>query len=301
MSPRLAAGLRAAATLAVAAVAVALGVLVWRLYMLSPWTRDGRVRTEVVGVAPEVAGRVTALPIADNQFVHKGDVLFSVDRDRYALALASAQAVAENRAQELRLRQAQSARRARLSELSVSAEEREQFEANAAIAAASLQEARVSVDLARLDLTRTEIRAPVNGWVTNLALRVGDYATVGRVAVTVVDADAFWVAGYFEETKLARIREGARARVELMGQDRPIGGRVHSIARGITDPNAAAGGEGLANVNPVFSWVRLAQRVPVRIALDPLPDDVRLAAGMTATVTIEEAAGTRGGSSAAAR
>ena len=128
----------------------------------------------------------------------------------------------------------------------------------------------------------------MNGWVTNLVLRVGDYATVGRTALTIVDADAFWVSGYFEETKLPRIRLGARATVSLMGEGRTLTGRVDSLSRGITDPNAAPGSEGLATVNPTFSWVRLAQRIPVRIRLDPVPDDVRLAAGMSCTVTIDE-------------
>jgi multidrug resistance efflux pump len=276
-------------TLSVCAVALLLGALVWRYYMLSPWTRDGRVRTEVVGIAPEVSGRITEVRVADNGFVHKGDVLFVIDPDRYRLAVAQAEATVESRREDERLRIAQAGRRARLSEYAVTAEEREQYAANAAIASASLQEASVAADIARLDLARTEVRSPVNGWATNVVLRAGDYATVGRTAVTIVDADAFWVVGYFEETKLPRIREGARVTIALMGGG-ALTGRVESVARGITDPNAAPGGEGLATVNPTFSWVRLAQRIPVRIRPDPIPDGVRLAAGMTCTVTVDEAA-----------
>lgn len=280
--------MRVAATLAVVAAAIGLGIVAWRLYMLAPWTRDGRVRTEVVSIAPEVSGRVTNLAVVDNQAVRKGDLLFALDQDRYRLALAQAEAVIESRTHELRLREAQAARRARLNELSVSAEEKEQYASNAAVAAAALHEAQVAVRLARLDLARTEIRSPVNGWVTNLLLRAGDYATTGKTAVSVIDADAFWVSGYFEETKLARIREGAKATIWLMGESRPLGGRVESIARGISDPNTAAGGEGLANVNPTFTWVRLAQRIPVRIRLDSVPEGARLAAGMTCTIELSE-------------
>jgi multidrug resistance efflux pump len=282
-------------TLVAVAAAVVLGVFFWRFYMLSPWTRDGRVRVEVVGIAPEVAGRVTELLVSDNQLVHKGDLLFVVDPETYRLNVAQAEAVVENRRQDLQLRQAQAERRARLNEMAVSAEEKQQYAINATISAASLRQAEVAADLARLDLKRTEVRAPVNGWVTNLSLRIGDYATVGRNAVTIVDSDSFWVSGYFEETKLPRIHLGAPATIKLIGEDRPIRGHVDSFARGITDPNAAAGGEGLANVNPNFTWVRLAQRIPVRINLDEVPEGVRLAAGLTCTVTIEESAPAQAG------
>jgi multidrug resistance efflux pump len=284
--------LRLIVTLAVVVVAVIAGGALWQYYVYSPWTRDGRVRTEVVGVAPEVAGRVASLPVVDNQLVRKGDLLFSIDPETYRLNLAQLEAVVENRQQDLRLRQSQAERRARLNDLAVSAEEKEQYAINAAIAGAALRQAQVMVELARLDLARTQVRSPVNGWVTNLLLRAGDYATVGRNAVNVIDADAFWVSGYFEETKLAKIREGAPATIRLMGEERPLRGRVDSVARGITDPNTAAGGEGLATVNPNFTWVRLAQRIPVRIRLDAIPDGVRLAAGMTCTVTIDEDAST---------
>jgi multidrug resistance efflux pump len=262
------------------------GAALWQYYLYSPWTRDGRVRTEVVGIAPEVAGRIATLPIADNQYVRKGDLLFTIDPETYRLNLAQAEAVVENRVQDQKLRESQSNRRARLDNLSVSAEEKEQYAINAAISGAALRQAQVAAEIARLDLARTEVRSPVNGYVTNLLLRTGDYATIGKVALTLVDADAFWVSGYFEETKLSRIREGAPALIRLMGQDEPLQGHVESVARGITDPNAAAGGEGLANVNPNFTWVRLAQRIPVRLRIDRIPDGVRLSAGMTCTVTI---------------
>jgi multidrug resistance efflux pump len=281
--------LRLLVTLAVLAVALIAGAVLWDYYVYSPWTRDGRVRAEVVGIAPEVAGRIMTLQVADNQFVHKGDLLFTVDPASYRLNVEQAQAVVENRSQDLRLRESQASRRARLNELAVSAEEKESYAINAAIAAAALRQAQVAAEMARLDLARAEVRSPVNGWVTNLQLRAGDYAQTGRTALSVIDADAFWVSGYFEETKLARIRDGAPVTIRLMSETRPIAGRVNSFARGITDPNAASGGEGLATVNPNFTWVRLAQRIPVRIELDPVPPGIRLSAGMTCTITVEEA------------
>lgn len=284
---RLSKTLRVLVTLALVAGALVGGAALWQYYLYSPWTRDGRVRTEVVGIAPEVAGRIASLPIVDNQFVHKGDLLFTIDPESYRLNVAQAEAVVENRVQDQKLREAQSARRAKLDNLSVSAEEKEQYAINAAISGAALRQAQVAADIARLDLARTEVRSPVNGYVTNLLLRIGDFATTGKVAVTLIDADAFWVSGYFEETKLARIREGAPATIRLMGEDVPLQGHVESVARGITDPNAASGGEGLANVNPNFTWVRLAQRIPVRIRIDAIPAGVRLAAGMTCTITID--------------
>ena len=285
---RLAKTLRVVVTLVLVAGAMIGGSALWRFYVYSPWTRDGRVRTEIVAIAPEVAGRIATLAVVDNQFVRKGDVLFTIDPASYRLNVAQAEAVVDNRVQDQKLREAQSSRRARLDTLSVSAEEKEQYAINAAISGTALRQAQVAAEIARLDLARTEVRSPVTGYVTNLALRTGDYAQVGRSAVTIIDSEAFWVSGYFEETKLSRIREGAVATIRLMGEERPLRGRVDSIARGITDPNAAAGGEGLANVNPIFTWVRLAQRIPVRISFDALPDGVRLAAGMTCTITIED-------------
>jgi RND family efflux transporter MFP subunit len=186
--------LRVLVTLALVAAALLGGAALWQYYLYSPWTRDGRVRTEVVGIAPEVAGRIASLPIVDNQFVHKGDLLFTIDPESYRLNVAQAEAVVENRVQDQKLRESQSSRRAKLDNLSVSAEEKEQYAINAAISGAALRQAQVAADIARLDLARTEVRSPVNGYVTNLLLRIGDFATTGKVVVTLIDADAFWAS-----------------------------------------------------------------------------------------------------------
>jgi multidrug resistance efflux pump len=258
----------------------------WRYYMYTPWTRDGRVRAETVNLAPEVAGHVTELRVADNQFVHKGDVLFVVDPSDYKLSLAKAKAALETKRQDMLLRTTLAARRKAMSDEAISKEEQQLADTTAAVASAAFQEAKAAYDLAKLNLDRTVVRSPVNGYVTNLRLRVGDYAPVGQVKVTVIDSDSYWVNGYFEETKMPYIHVGDPATIALMGVDPTLSGHVESIGRGIADSNGKADTQGLPDVNPVFYWVRLAQRIPVRIHLDHVPDNLTLAAGMTCTINI---------------
>ncbi|MDB5367766.1 MAG: HlyD family secretion protein [Rhodospirillales bacterium] len=275
-----------AVTLLLVAIALLLALALWRAYVLSPWTRDGRVRADVVVLAAEVPGPVVQVQVADNQFVHKGDILFTVDPARYRLALAQAEAMVENRRQDLKVRASVAQRREKLSELATSTEAREQARGSAGVAEAALEEAQVAIELAKLNLERTTVRAPVNGWVTNLRLRPGDYAAAGQSVLTLVDADSFWIVGYFEETKLARIRIGDAARATLMAwPDAPIFGHVESIGRGIADPNATDA-VGLPAVNPIFAWVRLAQRIPVRIHIDQKPPELELGAGLSCTVEV---------------
>ena len=162
--------------------------------------------------------------------------------------------------------------------------------AQRASAQANLAQANAQRDQAKVNLDRTKIRSPVNGWVTNLLAQLGDYANVGQNKMTVVDADSFWVDAYFTETALGSIREGDPAKLKLMGHRDIVRGHVDSIARGINVPNAEAGPQGLATVNPIFTWVRLAQRIPVRIHIDHVPEGIVLAAGQTATVEIEHRA-----------
>jgi RND family efflux transporter MFP subunit len=258
----------------------------WDAYMGSPWTRDGTVRAYVVTMAPEVAGRIVDLPVADNQFVHKGDLLMVIDPTDYAIAVDQAEAAvtqaradADNAAREAR-------RRAQLTDLETSEEQKQTYASNAQAAAAVYQQAAAKLARARVDLQRTSIHSPVNGYVTNLLAQPGDYANVGQIKISVVDADSFWVAGYFEETNLRPIQEGDPANIKLMGYSRVIHGHVASIARGINVANAQPDQAGLASVNPIFTWVRLAQRVPVRIHIDQVPNGVRLVQGMTATVEV---------------
>lgn len=261
----------------------------WRYYLLSPWTRDGRIRAETVTVAAEVYGKVAELKVVENQFVHRGDVLFVIDPEEFRLNLAKAEATLESRRQDMLIRQALANRRRQMSTEAISTEEQQTSESSASVAEAAYAEAKAQRDLARLNLERTIIRSPVNGYIDNLRLRVGDYASVGQIKLAVIDSDSFWVSGYFEETKIPRIHEGDRAIIELMGVTPSLSGHVESISRGIADANGAADSQGLADVNPVFYWVRLAQRIPVRIHIDQVQDRITLAAGMTCTVVVKSA------------
>jgi multidrug resistance efflux pump len=171
--------------------------------------------------------------------------------------------------------------------VAVTVEQQQIYATNAVVAQAQYQQALANQDQARVNLERTEVRSPVNGWVTNLLAQLGDYANVGQNIISVVDADSFWVDGYFEEINLGTIHEGDPAEIKLMGYSQIVRGHVSSIARGINVANAQANQQGLATVNPIFTWVRLAQRIPVRIHIDKVPDGMILAAGMTATVQID--------------
>jgi multidrug resistance efflux pump len=331
-------------TLATTALAVGVGWAMWDAYMERPWTRDGTVRVYTVTMAPEVAGRIVELPVTDNQFVAKGELLMVIDPTNYQIAVEladaavqQAQANVQNVDAQIDVQQAQvNASQAQVEQAKASlvfaqqqavryedlaqkgygpvqsaqqysAEQREkqaavesaqatlklaerQVEAlkvQRAGAEASLAQAKAQREQAKVNLRRTQIRSPVNGWVTNLLTQLGDYATVGQNKISVVDADSFWVDGYFTETALGSIHEGDPVKIKLMGYSDIVRGHVGSIARGINVPNAEAGPGGLATVNPIFTWVRLAQRIPVRVHIDHVPDGVTLTAGQTATVEIE--------------
>ncbi len=266
-------------TLCVAAVAAYACWLLWQAYMAAPWTRDGTVRVYVVTVAPEVAGQIVDLPVRDNQYVHKGDLLMKIDPRDYRVAVDLSQAALDQAQADYVNKQSQAARRLQLTDLATTPEQKEQYVSAAKMAQADVEQQKANLDKAKINLDRTEIRSAVNGWVTNLLTQQGNYATTGATALSVVDADSFWVDGYFEETTIAPIREGDPARVYLLGYKQVVLGHVDSLARGIVVSNATPGGGGLATVNPVFTWVRLAQRVPVRVHIDSVPPTVRLVAG----------------------
>lgn len=254
--------------------------------MLAPWTRDARIRADVVVIAPDVSGWVVDLKVRDNQQVKAGDLLMTIDRDRYEAALEKARAVAETRQQQLRLREHEASRRASLGPQAISAELRENAQITADIARGEYRQAQADVKVAELNLARSEVRAPRSGQVTNLRLAQGNYASAGQPVMALVDDQSFYVQAYFEETKLPGIRVGAPVDIWLMSAGQPLKGTVESVSRGITDRNASPDGQLLANVEPTFNWVRLAQRIPVRIKLDQIPDDIQLSAGMTASVTV---------------
>ena len=280
-------------TLCLAVVAAYACWLLWNAYMASPWTRDGTVRAYVVTVAPEVAGQIVDLPVRDNRYVHKGDLLMRIDPRDYRVAVDLSRAALDQAQADAVNKQSQAARRLQLTDLATTPEQKEQYVSAAKMAQATVAQQKANLDKAQIDLERSEIRSPVNGWVTNLLTQQGNYASAGAAALSVVDADSFWVDAYFEETTIAPIREGDPARIYLLGYRQVIPGHVDSLARGIVVSNATPGGSGLATVNPIFTWVRLAQRVPVRVHIDGVPETVRLVQGMTATVEIDVPPGPR--------
>jgi RND family efflux transporter MFP subunit len=265
-----------------------LGWRVWAFYTLAPWTRDARVRANVIELAPDVTGPITAINVTDNQFVHKGDVLFVINQQRFEAALDQASAVVAMQTQTWRLARDNADRDATLRQsgsLSISAQTAQTSAAVAMEAQANLRSAEANLATAQINLARTEIHSPVNGYITNLTAAVGDYGTAGQGVLAIVDSDSFYVYGYFMETKLPAIHEGDGAEVRLVAGGAVLTGVVEGLSRAIADPNASGGL--LATVNPVFDWIRLAQRIPVRIRLQSVPADVRLVAGLSCTVVIK--------------
>jgi len=332
-------------TVFVVAVAAVLGRAMWTSYIDSPWTRDGTIRAYVVTMAPEVAGRIVALPIVDNEYVRKGDLLMVIDPTDYRIAVSRAEAavaqaaasvqnidaqiavqqaqISANQAQVDRaqaalvfakqqagryrrlavdgwgtvqdaqqyssqLDQQQAAVQTALQTLTLVQRQIASLQAQRMSATASLAQAKAALEQAQVNLRRTRIVSPVDGYVTNLLAQLGDYVNVGVNTISVVDADSFWVDGYFEETNLAPIHVGDPAEIKLMGYSQVLRGHVDSIAREIAVANAQPNGQGVATVNPIFTWVRLAQRIPVRVHIDRVPKGLVLVAGMTATVQIDQ-------------
>jgi multidrug resistance efflux pump len=285
---------KTAATLTILGLAVLASLVIWNTYVTAPWTRDGRIRVQVASVAPQVSGQITELRVVDNQYVHKGDVLYVIDPFDFRVALDQAKQQLAMKASDAEVKKQQAERRKKLTDLSTSPEEQQRYVGNAIQAQAAFEAARLQVAQAEVNLERTQVRSPVNGFVTNLLLRVGDYAHTGTVNVSVIDANSYWVDGYFEETKLAHICRGDLAEVQLLGYPQPILGRVDSVTRGISVSDATPSTQGLPSVDPIYTWVRLAQRVPVRIAITKVPPGVPLVSGLTATVTIGDTEGREG-------
>lgn len=269
----------------VVAIAAPMALNLWDHYEKAPWTRDGHVRADVVAVAPDVSGLVEEVLIKDNQAVRKGDVLIRLDPQRFRLAVQQAEAVVASREAALERTSSDRSRYEKLSDGVVSQQQRETVRAADLQAKAAYNKARTDLEIAHLNLIRSEIRAPANGRVTNFDLRPGTYLPAGRGIMALIETDTVRVEGYFEETKLARIHVGDPANVVLMGGS-TLGGEVESIASGIEDRERTSGASMLANVNPTFSWVRLAQRIPVRIKLDVKDNTDELIVGRTVTVRI---------------
>jgi multidrug resistance efflux pump len=273
---------------------VAAGLLSYDMasyYLYSPWTRDARIAANVVTVAPDVSGYVDDIRVQNDQFVHKGDVLFIIDQDRYRIALANAEAaVAAQHAQSLMLLE-QYQRRSKLSPgYTITVENLDNARRQSETAAANYQQAIAARDNAALNVRRTEVRASVNGFITNLNLVNGTYASQGKAVMALIDSDSYHVEAYFEETKIPHVKPSTSAEIYLMDGSPALQGTVSSIARGITDQDNKDGPQLLSSINPTFTWVRLAQRVPVTVQLTHVPTGVLISAGMTCTVVIKEGA-----------
>ncbi|KLF32236.1 membrane protein [Klebsiella aerogenes] len=280
-------------TLIIAACAIIAAWLVWNYYTQSPWTRDGKIRAEQVGITPQVSGSILQLNVKDNQLVNAGDVLFRIDDTPYRIAVLNAQAQLAKAKAEQTKAASDVTRRRSLSQNFISAEDMETVNtalntANTTYEAAKavVGVAQAALEHAQWQLTQTVVKAPVDGWITNLSTRVGDYASVGHPVFALVDSHSFYVLGYFEETKLRHIREGDSAQVVLYSSKQTLQGHVSSIGRAIVDQSVEGGSALVANIKPNIPWVRLAQRVPVRIEFDKLPADVTLVSGTTCTVSI---------------
>lgn len=262
--------------------------LAWRLwwhYEMDPWTRDGRIKANVIQVAPDVSGQVTKVLVHDNQQVSIGDLLFDVDTARFELALRQAEAA--ELSQRIALEQAiKEARRNNALRELVSDESKEQGSAHVEQLRAALTQATINRDLAKLNLKRTHVLSPVNGRVANLDLRTGSYVSASHAVLALIDTDSYYVEGYFEETKLPRIAAGDAVTIIPMGGTTKLPGHVDSIASGIAERDRLTSPNLLTSINPTFNWVRLAQRIPVRITFDKLPQGTTLVAGQTVTVDV---------------
>lgn len=273
-------------TLLIAALAIIACWLVWNYYMQSPWTRDGKIRAEQVDITPQVSGSILTLNVKDNQFVHAGDVLFQIDPTPWKISEMNADAKLAKAQSDLARASHEVERRRGLSQNFISAEDLDTANMTLKAAQANYDATKAEREHARWQLAQTDVKAPVDGWVTNLSTRVGNYAAVGHPVFALIDSHSFYVVGYFEETKLRHIREGDRADVVLYSDDKKLQGHVSSIGRAIHDQSLATDGKLVADIKPTIPWVRLAQRVPVRIELNALPADTVLVAGTTCTVSI---------------
>ncbi|QNQ22733.1 HlyD family secretion protein [Kosakonia sp. SMBL-WEM22] len=275
-------------TLLVVAIALVAGWWMWNVYMQSPWTRDGKVRAEQVSITPQVSGSIRQLAVKDNQYVHAGDVLFQLDDTPYNIAVVNAEGQLAKAQTELAKANNEANRRRHLSHNYISAEDLDTANIGVKAAQADVAVAMAQLNQAKWQLAQTRVTAPVDGWVTNLSARTGNYATAGQPVFALVDSHSFYVVGYFEETKLRHIREGAAAQIVLYSSNQTLQGHVSSIGRAIYDQSVEADSGLVADIKPTVPWVRLAQRVPVRIQFDALPQGITLVAGTTCTVTISE-------------
>ena len=278
-----------AVTLIIIAVATLAALTLYRLYLANPWTRDGQIRANVVGIAPRVSGPVIHVAVHDNQQVKTGDLLFEIDPTDFAAQVDVANGQLLNAQANLKQRDQDLDRQSDLYRKSVSAKQDFQNAQDAFQAAqAQVASAKANLELAKLNLSYTKLLAPVDGYITNMNTSAGTWVSAGQQLTALVDTNSFWIAAYFKETQLPGIQLGQKARITLMGYRRqPFTGTVRSIGWGIfvQDGSSASGTHMLPSVNPTIDWIRLPQRFPVRIQVEgqtPVP----LRIGQTVSVAV---------------
>jgi RND family efflux transporter MFP subunit len=266
------------------------GYQVFEDYFSNPWTRDGQVRGNVIQIAPRVTGMVTSIAVIDNQYVHRGDTLFELDQEPFEIAIAQAAANLERAHISSRAAKIEYDRLQDIFQKdpgAVSQKDLNRREANYLESLSQIDVATESLRGAKLNLGYTHIYAPVDGYVSNVDFQIGTQAVANSPILALVESDSFWVFGYFRESQIGKFDIGDPARVTLMAYpETPLEGTVESLGWGIAPSDGNTGVKLLPSIKPVFQWIRLAQRIPVRIKLEKIPDGVELRFGLTASVMV---------------
>jgi multidrug resistance efflux pump len=262
----------------------------YREYIDNPWTRDGQVRTQVIQVTPRVNGMVTKIHVVDNQKVKIGDLLFEIDPSQYEVKLKQAEARLQRTLEAAKGTKIEFERVKNIyskDKGAVSQKDLVRNETNYYKSLADIDSSTEAVNTAKLNLSYTKVYAEVDGYVSNINFQIGSQASAGHPILALVDENSYWVFGFFREDAIPKVEVGDKAMVTLLAYpERPLSGKVESIAWGIAHSDGNPGNNLLPSVKPVFQWIRLAQRIPVRIKLDKLPEDVKLRFGLTASVMI---------------
>jgi RND family efflux transporter MFP subunit len=277
-------------TLAIISLALFLGYNKYREYIENPWTRDGQVRTQVIQVTPRVSGMITNIAVHDNQAVKKGDLLFEIDPSQYQVKLDQSQARLQRTLESAKGTKVEYERVQKIysrDKGAVSQKDMNRNEVNYYKSLADIDTSTEAVNTAKLNLSYTKVYAEVDGYVSNINFQTGSQAVANQPILALVDINSYWVFGFFREDAIPEVAVGDQAKVTLLAYpNTPLSGVVESIAWGIAPSDGNPGANLLPSVKPVFQWIRLAQRIPVRIKLDKLPEEVKLRFGMTASVMV---------------
>ena len=282
-------------TAAVVLIAAAILVTKYWYYLTNPWTRDGQVHAQVIQIAPRISGPIVNLPIVDNQMVRAGDLLFEIDPRTFKAAVDAADADLQQAQVEAKDKKEEADRAIKIRKRDRGAMSQQQLERKVndqSSAEAAVRAAQAQLEQAQLNLEFAQVKAPVDGYVTNLNLRLGSQAVANQPALALIDINSYWIHGYFREDRINGVNAGDRAIVTLMSYpDRPLEGRVDSLGWGIAQSDGSTGYNLLPNISATFEWIRLAQRVPVRVHLVDPPKDIPLRVGTTASVMVMTGAG----------